>query len=71
MVTEITETDADDKTFYAKWTANEYTVTYDYQDATGGDSTRTKQVTYDAAYGDLPVPEKTGYSFKLVHADAR
>ena len=64
MVTEITETDADDKTFYAKWTANEYTVTYDYQDATGGDSTRTKQVTYDAAYGDLPVPEKTGYSFK-------
>ena len=63
-VIEITETDADDKTFYAKWTANEYTVTYDYQDATGGDSTKTKQVTYDAAYGDLPAPEKTGYSFK-------
>ena len=64
MVTEITETDADDRTFYAKWTANEYTVTYDYQDATGGDSTKTKQVIYDAAYGDLPAPEKTGYSFK-------
>ena len=63
-VTKLTATDADDKTFYAKWTANEYTVTYDYQDATGGDSTKTKQVTYDAAYGDLPAPEKTGYSFK-------
>jgi len=63
-VTELTATDADDKTFYAKWTANEYTVTYDYQGATGAADQETKTVTYDDPYGSLPEPEKTGYSFK-------
>ena len=63
-VIELTATDADDKTFYAKWTANEYTVTYDYQGATGEADSETKTVTYDDPYGSLPEPEKTGYSFK-------
>ncbi len=42
-VTELTATDADDKTFYAKWTANEYTITYDYQGATGQPIRRRRQ----------------------------
>ena len=52
------------RAFTANWTANKYTVTFDYQGATGGNSTANRNVTYDAAYGTLPAPEKTGYVFK-------
>ena len=46
---------------YAKWTANTYTVTFD---ADGGTvSPATKTVTFGSAYGELPVPEYTGYNF--------
>ena len=48
-------------TLYAKWTANQYTVTFN---ANGGSvSPAVKTVTYDSAYGDLPSPTRTGYTF--------
>lgn len=52
-----------DITLYAGWAADKYTVTYDYQGATGGTNTAQKEVTYGSAYGALPVPEKTKYVF--------
>ena len=49
-------------TLYAQWTANEYTVSFD---ATGGSVyPESKKVTYDATYGTLPTPTRTGYTFK-------
>ena len=50
-----------DATLYAKWTANEYTVTLDMQ---GGDSGSTAATaTYDAAMPAITVPTRTGYIF--------
>ena len=48
-------------TLYAKWTANEYTVTFDYKDGTTTPTTTV--VTYNEAYGTLPAPTRTGYTF--------
>lgn len=50
-----------DTTIYAHWKANTYTVTLD---ATGGTvEVAELLVTYDSAYGELPIAEKIGYSF--------
>ena len=49
-------------TFYAKWNANTYTVTYDYQGATGGNSATTKTVTYGQSF-NLAIPTKTNNTF--------
>jgi uncharacterized repeat protein (TIGR02543 family) len=49
-------------TLYAKWTANTYIVTYNYDGATGGNSNATATVTYGAAY-TLATPTRTGYAF--------
>jgi len=60
----IVET-AEDHTLVAKWIPNKYIVTFDVN--TGNelaDELKTKEVTYDAAYGELPVPTKKGYDFK-------
>jgi len=60
-VTQIEQGSTGNKTFYAKWTANTYTVSFD---ATGGEcSTASKTVTHDSTYGDLPAPTKMGYTF--------
>lgn len=60
-VTEIPADATEAKTFYAKWTANEYTVTFD---ANGGTVTPESQtVTYDGTYGELPTPKHPGYKF--------
>jgi uncharacterized repeat protein (TIGR02543 family) len=48
-------------TFYAKWTANVYTVSFDAQGGTV--SPGTISATYDSTYGTLPVPVKTGHTF--------
>ena len=54
--------------FYAYWTANNYTVTFD---ANGGTVDITsKQVTYDSTYGTLPTPTRTGYTFEGWHTAA-
>ena len=49
------------KTFFAKWNANSYTVNFN---ANGGNvDTASTTVTYDGTYGSLPTPTRTGYSF--------
>ena len=49
---------------YAVWKANEYTVTFDAnQGALGLFDPKNKTVIYDDAYGNLPEPSRTGYSF--------
>lgn len=63
-MTEISASITKKQTFYAKWTAGTYQVTFDYQGADSGNTTQSATVTYDAAYGTLPAPEKTGYVFK-------
>ncbi len=63
-VKKISGTDFGDKVYWAKWKAEQYTVTFNYQEATGGSGTGTKTVTYDRDYGTLPAPERTGYTFK-------
>ncbi len=55
-------TTANEHTLYAHWTAKAYTVTFD---ANGGKcSDGSKSVTYDSAYGELPVPTKDCYNFE-------
>ena len=50
-----------DMTLYAKWKLNEFTVSFD---ANGGSSaTASKEVIYGEAYGTLPAPTRTGYTF--------
>ncbi|MBR5093908.1 MAG: InlB B-repeat-containing protein [Oscillospiraceae bacterium] len=52
---------AEDHTLYARWSVNSYTV---YYNANGGSvSPSSRSVTYDAPYGSLPTPSRTGYSF--------
>lgn len=49
---------------YAKWTANEYQVTFNVNGGNTLDSSETaKYVTYDSAYGTLPVPTRAHYAF--------
>jgi uncharacterized repeat protein (TIGR02543 family) len=51
-----------EKTLYARWSANGYTVTFD---ACGGTPTpESMQVTYDGTYGEMPVVTQTGYTFE-------
>ena len=54
-------TAAADHTLYAKWTENQYTVTFDAQ---GGVVTPgNASVAFGLAYGTLPVPQRSGYAF--------
>ena len=46
-------------TYTAKGKANSYTLTYNYNGATGGNSTTSKAVTYGGAYGTLPSPTRS------------
>ncbi len=47
-------------TLYAHWSANKYTITLN---GNGGESS-TMTVTYGSAYGTLPFPMRTGYTFE-------
>lgn len=50
-----------DKTYYAKWTPNTFTLTFN---ANGGSvSPGSKSVTYGSSIGTLPTPSRTGYTF--------
>ena len=49
-------------TLKAEWTANHYEIAFDPND--GECDTKYKEVVYDDTYGELPVPERTGYTFK-------
>ncbi len=48
-------------TLYAKWTPNNYTLTFNYNGGNVGALTKT--VTYGNTYTDLPTPTRTGYTF--------
>jgi uncharacterized repeat protein (TIGR02543 family) len=61
VTAETVYTIAGDSTVTAKWTANQYTLTLD---ANGGKvEPAALTVTYDAAIGTLPAPERAGYTF--------
>jgi uncharacterized repeat protein (TIGR02543 family) len=51
-----------DHTLYARWNANDYTVSFDPQ---GGEkpAPETKEVVFDAVYGDLATTSRGGYVF--------
>ena len=51
----------DKTTLYAVWQANTYTVVFYATD--GNVNVDKKTVTYDSAYGTLPVPTRPGYTF--------
>ena len=69
-VTEISATDTGNKTFWAKWTPKTYQVTFHYHGADGGDATASQNVTYNSKYGILPVPTRTGYTFRGWYTEA-
>ena len=50
-----------DMTLYAKWTPNEYTVSFDAKG--GAANPASKGVTFGAAYGALPTPVRESYVF--------
>ena len=49
-----------DATIVAKWTPNNYKVTYVYNN---GMSNTTQNVTFDGIYENMPEPTRTGYTF--------
>ncbi len=59
----ISTTDSGDKTFWAKWIGNAYTVTLDKNadDATAGTTSVT--AIYDADMPEITLPTRTGYTF--------
>ncbi len=48
-------------TLYARWTANQYTITLDPQGGAGGDATKT--ATFGQATPTVKIPGRNGYSF--------
>ena len=60
-VTKITTTDAGNKTYYAKWTANKYDITYSGLDGATL-ATKPTQHTYGTAT-TIGTPTKQGYTF--------
>ena len=60
-VTQVAKGSTGNKTFYAKWTANQYTITWN---ANGGSVTPASSTyTYDGTPVELPTPTRTGYTF--------
>ena len=58
-----------DRTFYAQWTANDYTVTLDDQGATTAGSTEVA-ATFNSAMPAITVPAKTDYVFYGYYTEA-
>lgn len=61
LSTTFTTTYPTDSTFYAFWTATQYTVTFNANGGTVSPSSMT--IMYNDQYGSLPVPVKIGYAF--------
>lgn len=55
---------------YAKWTADTYQLTFEYHGADSGNTVTSQSVTFDSAYGTLPQPGRTGYTFKGWYTEA-
>ena len=62
-ITEIPQGSTGDKTLYARWSANEYTVTFDAQGGTTPDPVN-RQVIYDGVYDALATTSRVGYTFR-------
>lgn len=62
LVDKVFTMDLADTTLKANWTPKQYTLTYS---SNGGNAVNpsSKTITYDAAYGTLPTPTRTGYRF--------
>ena len=68
-ITSIASGSTRNYSLYAKWTSNNYTITYNYDGGSGASS--SKSVAYNASiyndtvntYGSLPTATKTGYTF--------
>ncbi len=61
-VTSISTTATGNKTYYAKWTANTYTVTYNKNSGTIANESSYTSYTYGTGL-TLPTPTRTGYTF--------
>ena len=57
-------------TLYAQWEANTYTVTYNYNNATGGNSTSSSSFTTGGAPITLPTPTRSGHVFGGWYSDS-
>ena len=66
-VTEISTTDTDDKTYYAKWTPIPYTVTFD---SNGGSTVESKTVHYGDTVTKPADPTRDGYTFTGWYSNA-
>jgi uncharacterized repeat protein (TIGR02543 family) len=65
-----TQTPTASATLYAKWTSGTYTLTYNYNGATGGNSTASSTYTTGGTAITLPTPTKTGYAFAGWYAES-
>ena len=65
-----TYTPTNDLTLYAKWTGGTYTLTYNYNGATGGNATTSASYTTGGTAITLPTPTKTNYTFGGWYSDA-
>ena len=61
QVTENTLMDANEVTVYAHWSLNKYTLFFDSNG--GKDSNLKKLISFNDEYGDLPAPQREGYTF--------
>ena len=63
-ITSITTADTGNKTIYAGWNVNNYTVTYNYEENGGTSATKTSaNVAYGSAIDLTPTASKAGYEF--------
>ncbi len=60
--TSISSTTTGNKTYYAKWTANTYTITYNKNSGTITNESKYTSYTYGTGL-TLPAPTRTGYTF--------
>jgi len=59
-----------DLALIAQWSANTYTVIYEYNDATGGNGTASETFTTAGTVITLPTPVRTGYTFGGWYSDS-
>ncbi|WP_025678306.1 InlB B-repeat-containing protein, partial [Paenibacillus massiliensis] len=57
---------AGDMTLYAKWEANDYTVSYE---SNGGTTVNSETAKYDETYSEPTAPTRTGYAFAGWYTD--
>ena len=67
-VTGTNSTNSASITYYAIFRPNNYTVTFNPNN--GSVDPTSKSVTYDATYGELPTPTRSGYTFNGWYTDA-